>query len=164
MSSGDPSNTVFINPATLSGSYTGGSFVARVSQINILSKQWNPYVSTGRNVYIAKIDFGVLRTSDGEVTVDYYPSYTQLSMIKSATANNMIQGTSVLQTFGYILYPLELIQDLIWHPIYFQTEGEAIQINISLSNAQMIDPAIVFSDFELQGMVLHTQPTTTRLQ
>lgn len=164
LSSGDPSNTVFINPATLSGSYTGGSFVARVSQINILSKQWNPYVSTGRNVYIAKIDFGVLRTSDGEVTVDYYPSYTQLSMIKSATANNMIQGTSVLQTFGYILYPLELIQDLIWHPIYFQTEGEAIQINISLSNAQMIDPAIVFSDFELQGMVLHTQPTTTRLQ
>jgi hypothetical protein len=29
---------------------------------------------------------------------------------------------------------------------------------------QITNPAIAFSDFELEGMVLHTQATTSRLQ
>jgi hypothetical protein len=159
------SNTVYINPAFLVGTYTGGGFVARVSQINMLSKQWNPYVDKGRDVYLAKIDFNVLTTTSGSVTVDYYPSYTELSMLTEGTGTGTIMGNGILDMFPYALfYPLELEQTLLWHPVYFQTQGEAIQIYIYLSDAQMRSVPVAFSDFELQGLVLHTQPTSTRLQ
>ena len=157
-------DTVFINPATLVGIYDGGAFVARVSQINILSKQWNPYVDKSRGVYLSKIDFNILKTTFGEVTVDYYPSYTSLSMIDEATENGVIVGNSILEMFPYALYPLESVQTMLWHPVYFQTEGESVQINISLNDEQMRSIPIAFSDFELEGLILHTQPTSSRLQ
>jgi hypothetical protein len=75
-------NTVTLGPqpVTVTGIYTGGGTAARVSNINFLSKQWNPYVKEGRNVYLARIDFGVQKTSDGEITIDYFPSSTELSL------------------------------------------------------------------------------------
>ena len=78
----------------------------------------------------------------------------------------MIMGTSVLETSPYpaYLYPLEQSQDRLWHPIYFQTDGECIQINIYMSPQQICNPDIAFSDFEIEGMVLHTQPVSYRLQ
>ena len=158
-------NTIFINPAVLPSTYAGGGFVARVSQIDILSKQWNPYVDKGKDIHLAKIDFGVEKTTSGSLTVDYYPSYTELSMLNEGMGTSTIMGSGVLDTYPYALfYPLERYQDIIWHPVYFQTDGEAVQIRIYSSDAQMLNLPVVFSDFELQGMVIHTQPTTARLQ
>ena len=158
-------DTIWINPAILPSMYDGGGFVARVSQIDILSKQWNPYVEKGRDVYLAKIDFGVMKTTSGMLTIDYYPSYTELSMLGEGTGTSTIMGTGILDMFPYYaFYPLEAYQTFIWHPVYFQTDGEAVQIRIYSSQAQMLSLPVVYSDFELQGMVLHTQPTTARLQ
>lgn len=157
-------DTVRIFPASFTGTYTGGGTLRRVSNIQILSKQWNPYVNKSRNVYLAKIDFCVERTADGQVTVDYYPSYTSLSMIDEGTATNTIMGTGVLETNPYPDFPLEVEQDRLWHPVYFQTQGESVQIFISLSDEQIRNPEIAFEDFQLEGLVLYTQPTTSRLQ
>ncbi len=150
----------------LTGTYTGGGSIARVSQIDIKSKQWNPYDKQGRNVYVAKIDFAVQKTSAGQVTIDYSPSASSLSMIGQGgpLGTNMLQGTSVLETSPYALYPLEQTQDRLWHPVYLQTDGECIQIRIYLNDTQMRARTIVYSDFELQGMVLHTMATSDRLQ
>lgn len=148
---------------TISGGiYLGGGTASRVSNIQMLSKQWNPYVDRSRNVFVAKIDFGVQKTSTGEITVDYYPSATELSMLQEAQDTGTLQGTGVLETFPYnpLYYPLEQQQDRLWHPIYLQTEGECIQIYLYFSPTQMGTPAISLSDFELDGMVLHTQPTS----
>jgi hypothetical protein len=159
-------NTININPASFTGTYTGGGVAARVSNIQVLSKQWNPYVQEGSNVYLARIDFGVQRTSDGQVTVDYYPSASELSMIEQGTQTGAIMGNNVLETSPYdpTLYPFEQVQDRLWHPIYFQTDGECIQIFIYLTPAQLANPAIAWSDFQLEGMVLHTMSTSERLQ
>lgn len=160
-------NNVEVGPVTsFSGTYLGGGTAARVSNIQILTKQWNPYVDKSRNVYIAKIDFGVQKTSAGQITVDYYPSASELSMIDEGTGTGAIQGTSVLETSPYdpLYYPLEQVQDRLWHPIYFQTEGECIQLFIYMTQDQMVVPAIAFSDFELEGMVLHTTATASRLE
>lgn len=160
-------NNVEVGPVTsFSGTYTGGGTAARVSNIQILTKQWNPYVDKSRNVYIAKIDFGVQKTSSGQITVDYYPSASELSMLDQATGTAAIQGTGVLETSPYdpLYYPLEQVQDRLWHPIYFQTEGECIQLFIYMTQDQMVVPDIAFSDFELEGMVLHTMATTGRLE
>lgn len=158
-------NTLLVGPlTTFTGEYTGGGTVAQVSNISILSKQYNPYLAQGRNVYLSKIDFGVQKTEDGEITVDYYPSSTELSMLDAGTNTNMIMGTGVLETSPYPSVALESVQTRLWHPVYFQTEGECIQLAISMSNDQITVPAIAWSDFQLEGMVLHTMAVSTRLQ
>lgn len=160
-------NTVIVGIAgAITGVYTGGGTATRVSNYNILTKQWNPYFSKDRNVYLQRIDFGVEKTSDGEITVDYYPSATYLSMIGAGSGTGSIMGTGVLETFPYdpTLYPLEQEQDRLWHPVYFQTDGTCIQLNMYMTLFQIIDPAIAWSDFQLDGMVLYTMPTTYRMQ
>lgn len=162
----DANNITLITPEgfTPGGTYTGGGTAARVSNIQIQSKQLNPYVSKGRNVYLAKIDFCVLRTTDGEITVNYSPSSSELTMIEESKITLSNLGNNILETSPYALYPLEQTQVRLWHTIYFQTEGEFIQFIMSLNNDQITTPAIAFSEFELEGMVWHTQPTSARLQ
>lgn len=160
----DPDTVQITTPATFAGAYIGGGNVTRVSRINIMTKQFNPYVDKGRDVYVAKIDFGVLATANGEITIDYFPSATQLSMIQNGQATGTLLGTSVLETFPYPTVTLEADSDRLWHPVYFQSEGECIQLNLYLSDAEMLVPDIAFSDFWLEGMVLHTMATTSRLQ
>lgn len=144
-------------PASV-GTYAGQGRVRRVSRLNILSKQLNPYNKQGKNVFLAKIDFGVEKTESGELTVDYSPSSSNLSMIDDATVNNCNLGNNVLETSPYLTVPLEAFQDQLWHAVYFQTEGTGIQLNITLSDDQMRDKDIAESDFQLEGMVLYTQP------
>jgi hypothetical protein len=162
-------NTITIK-GTLTGTYAGGAVVSRVSNIGILSKQWNPYIGQGRNFYLPKIDFCVDRTQNGEVTVDYFPSGSNQSMLEMGnggtvgTQSNI--GNGVLETRPYdpAIYPFEQVQDRLWHPVYFQTDGQTIQIFIYMSPEQITDPSIAWSDFVLEGLCLHTMPTSMRLQ
>lgn len=139
--------------------YVGGATLARISNTQILSKQYNPYDKDGMDIYLAKIDFGVSKTDSGEITVDYYPSATDLSMIQGGVASNSIMGNNVLETFPYspTYYPLEQYQQRLWHPIYFQSYGETIQLAMYMTRDQMMDPDISQEDLEIQGMILYTQ-------
>lgn len=154
-------NTITINTATvaiadLGGVYDGGGSATRVSQVDILTKQWNPYVSQGSSLYLAYIDFAVERTANGEITVDYLPSTTNLSMIDEAEATGMNLGTNILETRPYALFPLENQQRILWHRVYFQTDGTFIQLRIFWNDEQMRDASISLSDFQLEGLVLNT--------
>ena len=148
--------------------YVGGGYATRISNIEIESKQWNPYIDQGTDFYLAKIDFGVQKTPSGQITVDYFPSSSEVSMIKGGgpLGTNCLMGNSILETSPYnpALYPLESFQERLWHPIYFQTQGECIEIDMYFSSAQMVDTNIVWSDFQLEGMILHTEKTSSRLE
>jgi hypothetical protein len=132
--------------------------------MEIMSKQWNPYIKDGRDVYLAKIEFSVDKTAAGQVTVDYFPSSSNLSMLQEAATTGTLLGTSVLETSPYPYDGLEQFQTRLWHVVYFQTEGECIQIYISMSPEQITNPEIAFEDFQLHGLILHTCPTTERLR
>ncbi len=151
-------------PPGFTGVYLGGGSIARVSIIDLLTKQFNPYVDQDRNVFISKVEFGVKRTSAGAITVDYFPSSSELSMVQNATATGTILGTSVLETSPYPVVPLEELQTRLWHPVYLQTEGESIQLHIYLSDDQMLNPDTAFSEFWLDGMLLYAIPTTSRMR
>lgn len=159
-------NTISLGPTDYVSGYVGSGTIARVSNINIVSKQWNPYVSQDKNVYIEKIDFAVFKTTNGEITVDYSPSSTSLSMINAGIATQSIMGNNILETSPYDpdLYPLEQVQQRLWHPIYFQTQGNCIQIYITFSGTQITTPQIAFSDFVLEAMILYCSATDLRLQ
>lgn len=162
----DADTIKIIVPGLLSGTYNGAGTAARVSNVQIKTKQWNPYVSDGQNLYLARIDFGVVKTATGEITVDYYPSSSEVSMIDGGVQTGAIMGNNILETFPYdpALYPLEQYQEILWHPIYFQASGEYIQLALYFSLEQMLDPNVALAFFEIQGLVLHTQPTSVRLQ
>ena len=153
-------NTVSIGTVGLFSTYTGGATAARVSNIYIQSKQWNPYVDKGMNVSIGKIDFGVQKTDNGQVYVDYSLSSSNISMVTDAVGSSVILGDqNILETSAYTDYPLEATQDRIWHTIYFQGTGECIQILITMSPEQMLYPSMSMEDFQLEGIVLYTNPT-----
>lgn len=155
-------NTIRINlPLTYGGPYVGGATATRVSIIDITTKQWNPYLPQGKNVFIQRIDFAVTNTPSTEITVDYAPSSSNLSMITTGTASNSIMGTGVLECFPY--NTLEVQQETLWHPVYFQTQGNFIQLDISWNDDQARDPNISLGDFELHAIVLNTKPTNYRL-
>lgn len=157
-------NNVNIGPVTsFVGVYAGGGTVARVSQIDIKTKQWNFYQNIGKNVYIQKIDFNVTKTTSGQITVDYFPSSTEESMIFQASETGAAMGNSVLETSPYALVPLEQQQNQLWHPVFFQTDGETVQLRIYLNDDQMMDPTIAESDFEINAMVIYAQQIS-RLQ
>ena len=146
---------------TYTGSYTGGGTVARVSNIQILTKQFNPYIQQANDVFVSKVDFGLKKTLSGQITVDYYPSATNLSMIQEGIATKSIMGNNVLTTAPYdpLYYPLEQQQERLWHSIYFQSYGECIQLSFYMSFEQMTNAMISLVDFQLEGMILYTNPT-----
>lgn len=171
VTAGPPSTITIIDeniPA--GGTYIGGGTVARVSNINIYTKQYNPYDKSGRNVYLSKVDFLVDRTEEGQLTVDYFSSSSTVSSLIDGTT--IIQGNGVLDTSPYALYPLEQYQDRLWHPSYLSGEGECVQLRLYMSDdaalpaddTQIRNPDIAFSEFELNALVLHTQPTSSRLE
>lgn len=150
-------DTVSIGDYPLSLVYLGGATATRESVMRIKSKQWNPYLEQGRNVQLAKIDFGVTRT-DNVVVVDYSPSSTDLSLVAEGIATGAIMGDNLLETNAYATNPLESLQNRLWHTIYFQGEGECIQILITTNNAIMLLPELTHADFQLEGLILYTRP------
>ena len=149
---------IFIYPLTISGTYLGGGTVARVSNINLLSKPWNPYAPQGKNIFLEKIEFNVDATSAGEMIVDYYPSFTNVSMLDVSSITNII-GNNKLETFPYSnYYPLEAQAVQLWHPVYFQSVGETIQINIYMNDDEMANPLISLLDIQIHAIELFTQP------
>lgn len=145
------------------GAYTGGGTLFRVSRIDILSKQWNPFINTGRSLYINYIDFCVHRTPDGQITVDYFSSASNLDLIAEAAASGALLGTNVLETRPYATIPFEQTQERLWHRVYFQTDGQFIQIRIYLNDEQMADANSSLTDFTLEALLLAAEPSSYAL-
>lgn len=156
--------TIYVPVNTPTGVYTGGGTAARVSNIGILTKQYNFYVDQGRNAYVAMVDFLMDKTVAGQVTVDSFVSSSENSLLTDGSQNGSILGTSILETSPYALVPLEQGQARVWHAVYLQAEGECIQLFIYMSDAQMMNPTITWSDFQLNAMTFYTTPTASRLQ
>jgi hypothetical protein len=151
-------------PTVAAGVYSGGGTVATVSQIDILTKQYNFFLNEARNVSLDQIDMLVTRTAESEITVDVVPS----------TGNTPTQSLT-LETapYGADFSPFEIYQDLLWHAIYPEVFGTYVQLHIYWTESQMMgiktvdptDTAIISrADFQMHAMVLYVQPTAYRLQ
>jgi len=97
---------------TLTGTYTGGGTLSRISKISIKTKQYNFYVEEDRNAYIQRVDFLVNTTLLGEISVDYSVSTSILSLVGEGETTGALLGTSVIETFPYDedMAPLEVTQ------------------------------------------------------
>ena len=144
--------------------YTGGGTIARISRIDILTKQFNFYIEQDRNAHIQKVDFLVDRTDSGEITVDYLLGTSSQGTVVGAQATGAQLGNNVLETFPYPLYPFEFQQDRLWHPVYLQADSNAVQLRIYLSDDQLESFNIATSNFQMHAMIFYAQSSSSRAQ
>lgn len=157
-----------VDPIDVVGVYTGGGVVSRVSNISFSSKQWNPYIDKALNLQLAKIDFLVDTTSYGAINVEYFSNAADWSIGDDAVTNQcnygLNGGDTVLQTSPYVLlYPQEALQERVWHPMYFQGDGNCIQLKFSMTDDMMKTVNVAESPFQLHALLLHTKPTASTL-
>jgi hypothetical protein len=155
-----PNTLTITENGAVSGTYKGGGTIQRVSRINMLTKDFNPYTPQGRNVYINKVNFLVDNQGgvDPGITLDYYISTSILSTVAEAQISGALVGTSVLELAPYTLVPYEATQQQFWHSVYFQMDGEFIQFNVYWTDEQMKKNTISLLDFQLHSMVIHARP------
>lgn len=157
-------NTFTIIVPGASGTYTGGGIIKRVSNINIYTKQYNFYVNQGRNSSINKVDLLVDKTTSGQITVDYFASSSNMSLVSAGVSNGALMGSGTLLTSPYVIGSLENFQERLWHPVYPCVNGEAIQLRFYMTDEQLRDESIADSDFALHAMIFYTNPTSSRLE
>ncbi len=166
----------------VSGIYSGGGVITRVSNINIVTKEYNFYAKQGRNAYISKVDFMVDNTSitdpitnavigGGELQVGFFASTSLAPLLQDSIITGSLVGTSTLDTFAYETIPFEKLATRLWHPVYFQAEGEVVQFQLTMSEEQITRVISItsagstaytgpsFVDFQLNAIILNAQPT-----
>jgi len=153
-------DTISVIVPSCTGTYLGGGTVGRISNVNIVSKQWNFYLKEARSIYLSHIDFIIQKTENGQVCIDYSPSSSNISMIDEGVATGAIIGNSILETNPYPLNTMEETQDRLVHRVYFQADGTCVQIRIYLNDDQLKNPAIAESDFQLEGMIVSSTRTS----
>jgi hypothetical protein len=154
-------NTVRLLLAGFAGTYNGQGTVERVSEIGIKTKEYNFFPNEGKWVYIPYVDFYVDRTDNGQVLVEYYSSSSFQQVASAANQSGALLGTSILETSPYALKPYEVTQERFWHRVYFQMDGEVVQLFIKMNDDQLFDPDIVFSEFTINAVMYYAQPTQT---
>lgn len=157
-------DTIRITNAGFAGTYSGGGIVTRVSNINILTKQYNFYLKEGYNCAVNKVDFLLDKTVRGQVSVDYMASSSDRSLLTDGTATQALIGDGVLEVKPYTMNALESSQTRIWHPIYPLVNGECIQLRLYMNDTQLTDTDVAWSAFELHAMTFYANPTGSRLQ
>lgn len=141
------------------GAYKNGGILARVPKIDILSKEWNPYKDKNIELNLAKISFGVKRQPEGEISVDYTVSHSDEPVLQNSEIK---LGTNVLELTPYALKPIEKTQKLLWHSMNFNASGDSVQLRMFWSDDQMIQNNISEAGFQLEAMILYTQPSAEK--
>jgi hypothetical protein len=156
----DADTVTIDNAPTVTGTYAGAGTCSLLSRIDIKTKEFNFYSSRGSNTNIAKIDFYVDNThNEGELTVDAIPSSSGISLRDDGFGTDTTLGFSILETTPYDTVSLESAQKRFWHAVYFQAQGETIQIRIYWSDNQMSTANVPLKDFQLNGLLFHTSQT-----
>jgi hypothetical protein len=155
------SNTqIQINIAGLAGVYLGGGTIERVSQIMIQTKQYNFFPQEGRNCFLGYADFYVDKTPSGQITVDYQINDSDVSMLTDAANSGALIGTGILETSAYAFVPFEAVANQLWHRIYFQSDGNVVQIVMYWSTAQTLNLQSIQNNFVLNAVQYWAQPTS----
>lgn len=166
-------DTFTINTSeNITGTYAGGGVIARVSKPILRTKEFNFYAKEGRNAMVNKVDFLVDATRVGQVLVNFYVSTSTRPLVQDSdqSGTRSLLGTSALDTFPYPLIPFESDTERIWHPVYFQANGNVIQFEITMSDEQMTQIEVdddtgeilapSFEDFQLHAMCIYAKPTS----
>lgn len=143
---------------TFTGTYTGAGKLSRISNIKILTKQFNPGTPVGQQFRIPYLDFLLNRTTSGEISVNYLIDTSSGNAIQDQVSGATLLGNNTLYTRPEDNQSFQINQQQIWHRYYVQSQGQFIQLLFFLDDTQMRDLDISRSDFELHAILLYAEP------
>lgn len=149
-------NTITIaTPVQPTGTFTGPGTITVVNNISILTKRFNPFISEAAQVRLGYIDFYVNKTTAGQFSVNLYINEDSTTAVNVNLAN---LSSNFLNTFPESTYAASpdtnLVNSKLWKRMYFQNVSQLFQLQITLSDEEMMTQEIVESDIVLHGMML----------
>ncbi len=145
------------NPLVPVGTYTGGGKIRRVSNFNILTKEFNPGTRVGSQFRMPHLDFLLSTTEQGELTVNYFLDSRKGTSVSAETNVGVLLGNDILFTKPEELFPEQKGSVYNWHRFFVQAHGQFIQLQLTLSAEQMSSWDIANQGFELQAMMLYVE-------
>jgi len=166
-------NTITANRASIpdfffTGTYTGGGKVGRISNLKILSKQFNPGTPVGLEFQIAYADFLLEKTGSGQISLEYFLNTTSgdtiYQMVNQGNTDPNMPNVLLGNVDSNILFTkpeddktFQPLQDQIWHRFYLQVEGAFIQLVFFMSDDQMRTRSKSQQDFQLHAILLYVE-------
>jgi hypothetical protein len=154
-------DTITLNDVgILGGTYIGGGACSRVSRPSMKTKQWNFYLKEGRNFMINKIDFLVKRSS-GSLKIEQMPNSTDINLGQDAINTGTALGINPFKISlgGQPGIYMEADQVRLWRTIFPMADANFIQLKIYIDDDMMKIASDVFSEIELNAIVLSCKPT-----
>lgn len=150
----DVNNFSIDDPASVPivGVYTGGGTVEVLNNIDILTKNFPFFYQQNQNAKIIENQFLLTKTQEGEITTHVYlNSNTSEAIIPSL-------GTNIVNTHAETGDLFNDNSDELWHKQFNGAVGASMQLEITLSDAQMRDASIQESDIILHAILLNVEP------
>jgi len=149
-------NTVrVLNDTVVVANYLGDGTVSRIDIVQIVTKQFNPYMKQGFGTSINKLAFNVSRTStNGRLNVIGLPNNSPVEV----TLPDFYLGSRKLETGAYALVPEEAVQPRLWHHVYLQTEAESVALLLNFTEDELLDADLPYQAITINAIMLYTEP------
>jgi hypothetical protein len=135
-----------IDPVATTGAYTGGGQIAEISNFDIQSKIFN-FLPQDKRARLSQIDFYVNRTANGQFTANIFADSS--NVIANAPLPDNLQSNVVLTQANP--YQIGNGDETIYR-LWCETQAQTVQVQLTLSNAQMAVTSINREDLEILAM------------
>ena len=147
-------NFIIDDPASVAiiGVYLGGGTIEVLNNIDIITKNFPFFYQQNQNAKIIENQFLLGKTQSGEITTNIY--------LNSNLAETILpcMGTNVVNTHAETGDLFNANSDELWHKQFNGAVGASMQIELTLSDAQMRNKLIQESDIILHAILLNVEP------
>lgn len=148
----------FVIDATFTGTYVGGGTFKRLFNFDIVTKDFNPFMDKGQNVRIATIDFLVDPIQSEEDPPPGFAAFFYLNDSETIYIDPL-SGTHDIDLNASSLVPIQITQSSIWKRKNINAVGQFVQIELSHSADQMLNPITSQSQFVLHAIHMRVSPS-----
>lgn len=147
-----------------SGTYLGNGQFRRLSHPVFQTKQFPLFWDQGRQVRLGRQQYLLSKTADGETTLNIYLSQDDVDPWNNASFAGTPNSLIFSQTLFTCLEPNNLQsmvgqgQQQIWHRVSTSLIGDTFQVEITLSDDQMLDFDIATDEIEVHAMNFNVAP------
>lgn len=142
-----------LSAISASGTYTGGGYVTKKSNLQLQTKVFN-FFKNDQRARISKIDFYTQQTSAGEFICDIYGDSNTTTPINAPFSDNLRTNVVVTQQNPYQISD----GDQTIYRLYCEATAQTIQLNFRLSDQQMATDPIYSNDVDISAMMLTLRP------
>ena len=139
--------------AALVGTYTGGGTIEVIDNFRIKTKNFQLFAEMDKSTILNGLHIFTTKTEDGEYTLNLYQDDNNDTPIIP------LLGDSTIRTRSEDGETFTNDQDKIWHPVNRELLCQSFQLELTLSDDQMVDVDIQGSPFELHAIQINADPT-----